>query len=147
MASFRDDLEATWDMVRSVPGAFGNVIWAALRQVNLLDIAAFSVVIAGLAWLVAGWLLFDRHGIGHVAVALTPLFLWLTAGIVAGFIFHIGAVGKQSLAYWEAYALILLFGVFGILSLRLALDPRDRRVFHTTVEALEPPVEPTARGA
>jgi hypothetical protein len=137
VASVGDDLEATWDRVRSAPGAFGNIFVGVIRQVRLPDVLAFGVVLTGLVWLVVGYAFFDQRGADHVLISLTPLALWFVAGVVAGFIFHVGAVGRQSLAYWESYMLILLFGVFGVISLRLALDPRDRRVFHATAQALD----------
>ena len=138
---FGDDLEDTWDAVRSVPGAFGNIVVGVVRQIRLFDLMALSVVVAGLAWLLIGHLAFERGGATHYVLSALPLALWFAAGIFAGFVFHIGAIGKRALRYWESYMLILLFGVFGVLSLRLALDPRDRRVFRATAEAIDVAVE------
>ena len=49
--------------------------------------------------------------------------------MIGGIVFHIGAIGRGSLAFWETYVLLLLFALFGVISLRLAIDPRDRRVY------------------
>jgi hypothetical protein len=129
---FGDDLEETWDSLRSVPGAFGNIIVAVVRQVRPIDAAAFSLVLAGLAWILFGYLVLGEHHTGLLLISVLPLALWLVAGIVGGFVFHIGAIGRSSLAYWESYMLIVFFALFGVISLRLALDPRDRRVYHAT---------------
>lgn len=129
---FGEDLEDTWDSIRSVPGAFGNIVIGTLRQIRLLDIIALGVVGLGLAWfLFGGWLVEEQRAIISI-LSILPLALWLAAGIIGGLIFHIGAIGTRSLAYWESYALILLLGLFGVISLRLALDPRDRRVYRTS---------------
>lgn len=127
---FGDDLEETWDSIRSVPGAFGNICIGTLRQVRLPDMIAFAIVLAGIAWLLVGHLVLGERG--FYALSITPLVLWFMAGVIGGIIFHVGVIGPRSLAYWESYALILLLGVFGVISLRLALDPRERRVYHST---------------
>lgn len=126
---FGDDLEETWASLRSVPGAFGNILVAVVRQLKLVDALAFSTVLAGLAWLVFGYLVLGERQTGLLLLAVLPVVLWLTAGVVGGLIFHIGAIGRSSLAYWESYVLLGLFALFGVVSLRLALDPRDRRVY------------------
>lgn len=131
-AFFGDDIEEMWDSIRSVPGAFGNIIIAVIRQVLPIDAIAFSVVAAGLAWLVIGHVILGERHTGLLALAIVPLVLWLVAGIVGGLVFHIGAIGRGALAYWESYMLIVFFALFGVISLRLALDPRDRRVYHAT---------------
>ncbi len=118
---FGDDLEDTLDSLKSAPGAFGNIVVAAVRQLHLLDVAAFALVLAGWAFFAYG--LAAGHGIG-----LLPLALWLTAGIAGGVIFHVGGIGYRSLGYWESYVLILTFSCFGVLALRLALNPYDRRI-------------------
>jgi hypothetical protein len=125
---FGDDLEDTFDSLKSAPGAFGNILVAAVRQVRPVDLAAFSLVLAGLAWLVAGYGLAGDHRAGMVALSLLPIALWLTAGLTAGFIFHISGIGYRSLTYWESYLLIALFSLFGLISLRLALNPKDRMI-------------------
>jgi hypothetical protein len=134
---FGDDLEETWDSIRSVPGAFGNIVLGTLRQVRTPDVVAFSFVLAGLAWLLFGHLLMEERHLNLYILSLLPIALWFVAGIIGGFIFHIGAIGPRSLAYWESYALILLLGLFGVVSLRLALDPRDRRVHRTATTETE----------
>jgi hypothetical protein len=132
---FGDDLEETLDSLRSVPGAFGNIIVAVIRQLRPIDGLAFAVVIAGLGWLIVGhFILGERHQVLAVA-SILPLVLWLVAGVVGGFVFHIGAIGRSSLAYWESYVLLLFFALFGVISLRLALDPRDRRVYRAAPPA------------
>jgi hypothetical protein len=126
---FGDDLEDALDSLKSAPGAFGNIVAAAARQVRLVDALAFSFVVAGWLWLVFGYGVASDHRAGLVALALLPSVLWLAAGGAGGLIFEIGGIGVRSLAYWESYLLILLFAVFGVVSLRLALNPRDRRVY------------------
>ena len=129
---FGDNLEETWDSIRSVPGAFGNIVIATLRQVRPLEAAAFGLVVIGFAWAIIGYVILGEGGKGLLVVSLLPLAGWLIAGVVGGFVFHIGAIGRHSLAYWETYVLILLLAAFGVISLRLALDPRDRRVYHSS---------------
>ena len=128
-AFFGDDWEDTFDSLMSAPGAFGNIVVAAARQVRPVDIAAFSLVLLGWAWLVAGFGIRDDHRVGPLLLALLPTALWLLAGVIGGLVFEIGGIGPRSLAYWESYFLILLFACFGVISLRLALNPRDRRVY------------------
>jgi hypothetical protein len=129
---FGDDFEDTFDSIKSVPGAFGNLVFAAVRQVKPLDLVAFSLVLAGWCWIIGGHYIAGQQVGALLLLSLLPTALWFVAGVTGGFIFHIGAIGKRSLAYWESYLLILLFGVFGVVSLRLALDPRDRRVYRAT---------------
>ena len=52
--------------------------------------------------------------------------------------YRVGGFGPRSLAYWESYLLILLFAAFGAVSLRLAFNPKDRRVYRA------PPAAPDA---
>src|ERR671910_121252 len=99
---FGDDLEDTFDSLKSAPGAFGNIFVAAVRQVRLVDLAAFSLVLTGLAWLVAGYGLAGDDRAGMLVLSLLPIGLWLTAGLTAGFIFHISGIGYRSLTYWES---------------------------------------------
>jgi hypothetical protein len=129
---FGDDFEDTIDSLKSAPGAFGNILVAAARQVRLVDVAAFTVVLAGWLWLILGYGVADDRRAGLVLLALLPTALWLVAGIIGGLIFEIGGIGLRSLAYWEAYLLIGLFAVFGVISLRLALNPKDRNVYRGT---------------
>lgn len=128
-AFFGDDLEETWDSLLAVPGAFGNIVVGVIRQVRPIDAVFFALVIAGLLRLVVGHVLLDERHFGLYALSLLPLAFWLTAGVIGGIVFHIGAIGRGSLAFWETYVLLLLFALFGVISLRLAIDPRDRRVY------------------
>ncbi len=102
-----------------------------IRQVRPIDAVAFAVVIVGLVWLVIGHVFLGERHLGLYVISMLPLVLWLTAGAIGGFIFHVGAIGRGSLVYWESYVLIALFAAFGVISLRLALDPRDRRVYRS----------------
>jgi hypothetical protein len=136
-AFFGDDIEETWDSLRSVPGAFGNIIVAVMRQLRPVDVIAFAVVAAGLGWLVIGHIVLGERHLGLFLLSLLPLLLWLVAGLVGGLVFHIGAIGRGAFAYWESYVLVLFFAVFGVISLRLALDPRDRRVYRATPPTTE----------
>ena len=128
-AFFGEDLEDTWDSLRSVPGAFGNIVVGVARQVRPIDALAFAVVIAGLVSLFVGHFLLGERHFGLYLGGLLPLLLWLVAGVIGGLVFHLGAIGRSSLALWETYVLLLLFAAFGVISLRLAIDPRDRRVY------------------
>jgi hypothetical protein len=134
---FGDDWEETLDSLKSAPGAFGNLLVGAARQVRLIDAAAFSFVVAGWVWLVAGYGIAGDQRPGFLILAILPTVLWLLAGIAGGLTFEVGGIGWRSLGYWEAYLLILLFAVFGLISLRLALNPKDRRVYRA------PPAEPS----
>ena len=126
---FGDDLDDALDSLRSVPGAFGNIMMATARQVRPVDAAAFALVIAGWLWLAIGFGLAGNHSVVLAVTAVVPTLLWLGCGAVAGLVFEISGLGKQSLAYWESYVLILLFAAFGLISLRLALNPSDRHVY------------------
>ena len=132
MAAFRfqeffgDDFDDTLDSLKSAPGAFGNILVAAARQFRLVDAAAFALVLAGWAFFAYG--LIAGHSIGLLLVALLPTVLWLACGVAGGVIFHVGGIGYRSLRYWESYGLILIFSGFGLLALRLALNPHDRRI-------------------
>jgi hypothetical protein len=128
-AFFGDDLEETWDSLLSVPGAFGNILVGVVRQVRPIDGVALAAVLAGLVWLFVGHVVIGHRDIGFYVSGLLPLVLWLIAGVAGGLVFHVGAIGRGSLAFWETYVLLLLFAAFGVVSLRLALDPRDRRVY------------------
>jgi purine-cytosine permease-like protein len=132
MATFRiqeffgEDLEDTLDSIRSAPGAFGNILVAAVRQFRLVDAAAFALVVAG--WALLAYALIADLDATATLVGLLPSIVWLACGIVGGVIFHVGGIGYRSLLYWESYALILIFSGFGVLALRLALNPYDRRI-------------------
>ena len=135
---FGEDLEETLDSLLSAPGAFGNIFVAAVRQIRITDLLIFGLVVAGWAWIIAGFLIAGDHSATALSIAVLPTALWLIAGVVAGFIFHVGAIGPRSLAYWESYVLISVFAVFGIVSLRVALDPRERRVHRATPSGTRP---------
>jgi hypothetical protein len=132
MAAFRiqeifgDDFEDTLDSIKSAPGAFGNILVAAVRQFRLVDAAAFALVVAG--WALFAYALIADLDARVTVLGLLPSILWLGCGVVGGIIFHVGGIGYRSLLYWESYALILIFSGFGVLALRLALNPHDRRI-------------------
>jgi hypothetical protein len=125
---FGDDLEDTLDSVLSVPGAFGNIVVAAVKQIKVWDAAAMLLVAAGLLWLLVGYLISGDHDWKPAVAAVVAIVAWLACGTVAGFFFTIGGVGKRSMLLWESYLLIGLFAAFGTLSLRIALNPKDRLV-------------------
>ena len=56
-----DDLEDTLDSVLSVPGAFGNIVVAAVKQMKVWDAAAMLLVGASLLWLLVGYLISGDH--------------------------------------------------------------------------------------
>ena len=126
---FGDDWGETFDSLKSAPGAFGNLMLGAIRQVRLVDALAFSLVTAGWFWIIGGYGLSEDHRPGLLILALLPTFLWLLAGVIGGLVFEISGIGLRSLAYWEGYLLMMLFAAFGLITLRLALNPKDRRVY------------------
>jgi hypothetical protein len=132
---FGDDWEDTLDSLKSAPGAFGNIFVAAARQIRLVDGVAFFLVLAGWTWLAVGYGFQGDHRAVLVFLSLLPSLLWLAAGVIGGLVFEIGGIGLRSLAYWESYLLILLFGCFGSISLRIALNPRDRYVYRASATA------------
>jgi hypothetical protein len=123
---FGDDFGDTLDSLKSAPGAFGNILVTAVKQLRPIDVVAFAMVLAGWAFFVYG--VFAGNSIGLLLVSLLPMTLWLAAGIAGGIIFHVGGIGYRSLGYWESYVLILTFSCFGVLALRLALNPHDRHI-------------------
>lgn len=127
-AFFGDNLEGTLDSLLSAPGAFGNIVLAATRQLRPLDGLAFALVLAGWAWIGFGYGMAGDHRPTLLALSLLPTLLWLIAGLAGGLVFHVAGIGLRSLTYWEAYLLMLLFTCFGVISLRLALSP-DRGVY------------------
>jgi hypothetical protein len=129
---FGDDWEEALDSLKSVPGAFGNIFIGGIRQVRLLDGLALALVVAGWLWLTFGYGVAGDHSALLLLLAILPTILWLAAGVIGGLVFEVGGIGVRALAYWEAYLLIGLFALFGVTSLRLALNPRDRRVFRPT---------------
>jgi hypothetical protein len=129
---FGDDWEDALDSIKSAPGAFGNLFVGAVRQIRLIDATGLALVGAGWLWLIFGFGVAGDHSAALLLLALLPTLLWLTAGVIGGLIFEIGGIGVRSLAYWESYLLILLFAVFGLMALRIALNPRDRRVYRAS---------------
>src|SRR5262245_40362439 len=99
---FGDDWEETFDSLKSAPGAFGNILVAAARQVRPIDAAVFALVIAGWLWLVGGYLMAAEHHRLILVLSLTPTLLWLAAGIAGGLVFEISGIGYRALAYWES---------------------------------------------
>jgi hypothetical protein len=140
---FGDDWEETFDSLKSAPGAFGNLLVGAARQVRLIDAVCFGLVVAGWAWIVLGYGVVEERRTLLLFLGLLPTVLWLTAGLVGGLVFEIGGIGLRALAYWEGYLLMLLFTLFGVISLRLALNPRDRRVYRGAVSAPTGAIEKT----
>jgi hypothetical protein len=134
---FGDDWDDAVDSIKSAPGALGGMALSALRQLRAVDVAAFALVIAGWLWIAAGYPGVSSAGSLHLTLALLPTFLWLAAGIAGGLIFEVSGLGYRVLAYWEAYVLMLLFALFGVTSLRVALNPHGRRVHRG------PPPSPT----
>lgn len=126
---FGDDLEETFDSIKSAPGAFGNIAIAALKQVRPIDAVAFGLVVAGWVWFIAGFVIAEERDLATLLLSFLPTLLWLLAGVVGGLVFHIGAIGYRSLTYWESYVLIGILSVLGVISLRIALDPRGRNVY------------------
>lgn len=128
-AFFGDGWEDTLDSLKSAPGALGGLMLSGARQVRPLEAIALALVFGGWAWIAVAY---ADAGIDqqawHVALALLPTAVWLGCGIVAALIFEIGGLGMPTLAYWEAYALMLVFAAFGLVSLRIALSPESRQI-------------------
>jgi hypothetical protein len=135
---FGDDWEDTLDSLKSAPGAFGNIVVAAVRQVRAIDGVALALVVAGWLWVILGYGIQGEHQTGLLVLSLLPSLLWLAAGTAGGLVFEIGGIGVRALAYWESYLLIVLFAAFGVISLRLALNPKDRRVYRASTTASDP---------
>jgi hypothetical protein len=125
---FGDDWEDTLEAFLSAPGALGNIVVGAVRQVRLVDIVALVAMIGGFFWLLYGFLLEGDHNVMFAGLALAPILVWLTAGFIGGYMFVVGAIGLRSLRYWESYLFIALFVTFGTVSLRLAVTPSDGAV-------------------
>jgi hypothetical protein len=123
-----DDWEDTLDSVLSVPGAFGNIVVAAVKQIRVWDAAAMVLVSASLLWLLFGYLISGNHDSLYAIPAALATFAWLACGTVGGVEFIFGGVGKRAFLLWESYLLVGLFAAFGTLSLRIALNPKDRLV-------------------
>jgi hypothetical protein len=126
---FGDDWEDALDSIKSVPGAFGNIMLGAIRQVRPLDVAVFALVVAGWGWFVFGYMVAGDHRVGLLVLALLPTVLWLAAGAAGAIVFEVSGIGPRVLSYWESYVLILACSVLGVVTLRLALNPKDQRVY------------------
>jgi hypothetical protein len=125
---FGDDWEDTWEAVLSAPGALGNVVVGAARQVRLVDFLALALMLAGAIWLVYGYGIKGDHPLGLTLLALLPMALWFGAGFIGGWLFVVGNIGLKALRYWESYLFIGMFVVFGTVSMRLAISPKDGRI-------------------
>jgi hypothetical protein len=132
---FGDDWEDTWDAVISAPGALGNVVVGAARQVRLVDFVCLALMAAGIVWLIYGYLIQGDHRIGLALLALLPIAVWLVAGFIGGWLFVVGSIGLKALRYWESYLFIAMFVTFGTVSMRLAISPRDGRIHRPTPTA------------
>jgi hypothetical protein len=75
---FGEDLEEALDSLKSAPGAVGNILVAAVRQIKLVDVLAFAVVVAGWLWVVFGYGVAEDHRAGLLVLSLLPAVLWLT---------------------------------------------------------------------
>jgi hypothetical protein len=128
-AFFGDDWDEAFDSIKSVPGAFGNIVVAASRQVRLVDVLALVLVVAGWGWIVVGAAIGGDQRFGLLLLAVAPTIAWLVAGVIGALVFEIGGIGPRVLGYWESYVLIVFFSLFGLISLRLALNPKDRVVY------------------
>jgi hypothetical protein len=128
-AFFGDDWDETLDSLFAAPGALGGLSLTGLRSLKPIDLAALALVVLGWAWIIGGYLIGGNHDTLLLVIAIIPTIGWLLAGLAAGLIFQVAGFGKRSLAYWESYFLVLVFALFGVASLRVALSPRGRRVY------------------
>lgn len=126
---FGDEIEEQLDSLLSAPGAFGNILVGVARQVRIFDAAMLALVVAGWGWLLFGYVIEENDNAMLLALAVLPTLVWLACGLIGGLIFEIGGVGWRTLTYWEAYLLMLVFVAMGVITLRLAVNPRDRRVY------------------
>jgi hypothetical protein len=74
----------------------------------------------------------EDHRTGLLLLAALPTVAWLTAGVVGALVFEVGGIGVRVLGYWESYLLIGFLSLFGLVALRLALNPKDRLVYRQT---------------
>lgn len=125
---FGDDWDDTVDSIKSTPGAIAGLALSASRQLKPVDLLALGLMVGGWLWIASGYAGVANPGGWHLTLALLPTAVWFGAGIAGGLIFEISGLGYRVLAYWEAYVLILLFTVFGVTSLRVALNPHGRRI-------------------
>lgn len=125
---FGDDWDETVDSLKSTPGALAGLALSAARQLRPVDLVALGLMLAGWLWLATGYPGVAEPGRLHLTLALLPTAAWFGAGIAGGLVFEISGLGYRVLAYWEAYVLMLLFALFGVTSLRVALNPHGRRI-------------------
>ena len=136
---FGDDWDDALDSIKSAPGALGGVTLSFLRQLRPVDGIGFAGVLAGWLWLAAGFVAIGDHQLLTTVFALLPTLAWLAAGIAGGLVFEISGLGPRVLGYWESYVIIALLALFGVVSLRLALNPRDLRVHRGVAAERETP--------
>jgi hypothetical protein len=129
IASLGDEVENTLDSLLAAPGAFGNILVGVASQVRLYDVAFLGLMVAGWAWVVAGYLINDNENSLLLALAVLPTLAWVVCGVIGGLIYEVGGVGWRSLAFWESYLLMLMFIAAGPVTLRLAVNPKDRRIY------------------
>jgi hypothetical protein len=138
-AFFGEDWDDAFDSLKSAPGALGGVMLSTMRQLRPYDALAFSLVVAGWLWLIAGVAVGGRTDAVAIAAGVLPTILWLAAGVTGALVFEIGGLGKRVLGYWEAYVIIAVLALFGVVSLWLALNPRDLHV-HRGATVASPPI-------
>jgi hypothetical protein len=136
---FGDDWDDALDSIKSAPGALGGVTLSFLRQLRPVDGIGFAGVLAGWLWLAAGFVAIGDHQLLTTVFALLPTLAWLAAGISVGLVFEISGLGPRVHGYWESYEIIALLALFGVVSLRLALNPRDLRVHRGVAAERETP--------
>ncbi len=136
---FGEEIEDTFDSLLSVPGAFGNIFVGIAKQIRLFDAAFLALIFAGWMWLLFGVVISDNDDTVLLLLAVLPTIAWVICGIVGGLIFEVGGVGWRSLALWESYLLMVVFITFGVISLRIAVNPKDRHIYRGTPIATDAP--------
>ena len=86
-------------------------------------------MIAGWAWVIFGALIGGDQRSVLLVLAILPSVLWLAAGATGAIIFEVGGIGPRVLTYWESYVIIVVFSLLGVVALRLALLPREGRIY------------------
>jgi hypothetical protein len=64
--------------------------------------------------------------------------LWLICGLIGAYFYEVSGIGWRILAYWEAYLLMLMFVSMGVISLRLAVNPKDQKVYRGAPAVQDP---------